>query len=156
VIQDFLGGANDIVWIAGSGVNYLVTCCDDGLVGMWEVAADEDHCDVSLRWMTTRGGLDVKDATLQDVQGLSQLNSQLLKQRGAVGEPADRLREAGKKLITMASVVSKFKAPSDRTPETALTSGASVELFQQWLENARDPLCQDLMAAIMKNVQGYR
>ena len=157
VIQDFQGGVIDTVWIADSGVNYLVACCDDGLVGMWEVIVDEDHCDVSLRWMTTRGGLDVKDATLQDVRGLSQLNSQLLKQRGAVGEPANRLGEAGKKVATMASVVSKLKSPTDRAKEDpALEARASVDQLEQWLEHAKDPMYMDIVAAIVKNIRGYQ
>jgi WD40 repeat protein len=154
VIQDFQGGVIDTVWIADSDVNRLVACCDDGLVGMWELAVDEDHCDVSLRWMTTRGGLDVKDASLQDVQGLSQLNSQLLKQRGAVGEPIARLGEVGKKLTTMAAVVSKLKPPLSGAEENpSLTGSTSVEALKQMLEKAREPLWQDLMAAIFKNIQ---
>ncbi|KAF9363143.1 Mitochondrial distribution and morphology protein 35 [Mortierella sp. NVP85] len=50
-----------------------------------------------------------------DAQGLSQLNKQLLMQRGAVGEPVQRLRETSKSLAIMASVVSKLKAPLGRT-----------------------------------------
>jgi hypothetical protein len=40
---------------------------------------------------------------------LSQLNKQLLRQRGAIGEPEYLLHEAGKKVATMASVVSRLK-----------------------------------------------
>ncbi|KAG0199615.1 hypothetical protein BGX31_004259, partial [Mortierella sp. GBA43] len=52
------------------------------------------------------------DATIQDVRGLSQVNEQLLKQRGALGEPLHRLREASKKLTSMASALFKFKSPT--------------------------------------------
>jgi len=50
--------------------------------------SDQDRSQASMRWMPTktRLELDVKDATIQDVQGLSQLDKQLLTQRGAVGE----------------------------------------------------------------------
>jgi hypothetical protein len=84
VIQDFQDGVNDVVWIESLGVNSLVAGCFDGVVG-------EDQCDVSLRWKTTNGELDIKDETIQDVQGLSHLNRKLLKQQGALGEPADLL-----------------------------------------------------------------
>ncbi|KAF9933640.1 hypothetical protein BGZ65_004041 [Modicella reniformis] len=49
------------------------------------------------------------------VEGLSQVNKQLLKQRGTVGEPAPvaRLHDVGKKVVRMASVISKFKSSSD-------------------------------------------
>ncbi|KAF9344573.1 hypothetical protein BGX34_005518, partial [Mortierella sp. NVP85] len=85
-----------------------------------------------------------------DAHGLSQLNKQLLMQRGAVGEPAHRLREASKKVATMASVVSKLKSPSDRAEDTpAATTGLSVELLEQWLEQAR--LCEKLVAATLQS-----
>ncbi|KAK3805552.1 MAG: WD40-repeat-containing domain protein [Benniella sp.] len=84
VIQDFQDRVNSVAWMEASGVNYLVAVCEDGVMGAWQVQHDGSRCDVSLRWMPTKGVLDVKDATLQDVQGLSHLNSMLLKQRGAV------------------------------------------------------------------------
>ena len=117
VIQDFHDMVNDITCIESSRTNYLVAGCGDGLVGMWHVLVDEDRCDVSSRWMTMKGELDVKEVTIQDVQGLSQLNRKLLKQRGAVGDAADRLREASEKITTMVSGATKPKAPSNITVE---------------------------------------
>jgi WD40 repeat protein len=108
VIEDYESGVDEITLIDACGINYLVAGCWEGSVGMWRVRTDEDNWDVSLSWMLTKGGLDVKDASIQDVQGLSQLNKRLLKQRGAVGEPVHRLREASKAVATMASVVSKL------------------------------------------------
>jgi hypothetical protein len=156
VIQDFRDRVNGIAWIEASGVSYLVAGCGDGVVGAWQVQHGEDHCDTSLRWMTTKGVFDVKDATIQDVQGLSHLNRQLLTQREAVGEPAHRLREASKKLTTMASVVSNLKASSNTTVEPALTVSTLVEQLMQWLQQAQDPLCQDIVAAIVKTIDGYK
>ncbi|KAF9347274.1 hypothetical protein BGX34_003278, partial [Mortierella sp. NVP85] len=63
--------------------------------------------------MTTKGSLTVTGALIQDVRGLSPPNKQLLKQRGTEGEPANLFRETNKKLITMASVVSRMRQPSD-------------------------------------------
>jgi hypothetical protein len=50
-------------------------------------------------------------ASIQDVEGLSPLNAQLLKQRDVVGDPVHALRAASKKVVSMVSVVSKFKEP---------------------------------------------
>jgi hypothetical protein len=33
---------------------------------MWKVENDEDSCHVSLQWMATNGGLNVRGATIQD------------------------------------------------------------------------------------------
>ncbi|KAK3816625.1 MAG: WD40-repeat-containing domain protein [Benniella sp.] len=155
VIQDFQDGVTRIDWSEVSGVNYLVAGCRDGVVGAWKVQIDEDRCDVSLKWMTARGVLDVNDTTIQDVQGLSHQNRQLLKQRGAVEDPINRLREVGKNVTTMASVVSKLKASSTATAEDpALGSGGSFEQLGQLLEQAKDPLIRDMVAVIVKNING--
>jgi len=67
-------------------------------------------------------------ASIQDVRGLTSLNKQLLKQRGAKGEPENLFREAGKKVITMASAVSRMRKPSDRTvPGPSSTTNTSDE-----------------------------
>jgi hypothetical protein len=155
VIQYFQSGVNDISWVETRGLNYLVAGCEDGAVVVWQMLVDEDHCDLSLKWMTTKGVLDMKDATIQNALGLSQLNRKLLKQRGAVGEPAHRLREASKKVATMASVVSKLKSSSDRALEdSSLSSGVEKELEQKFevFQQAKDSLFQDVMAVFAKNI----
>ena len=155
VIQDFKNPVTDITWIVTSGCSYLVAGCLDGLVGMWQVRTDEGSCQVYLHWMPTKGELDVEEATIQDVQGLSELGKQLLTQRGAVGEPAHRLREATKKVNTMASVVSTLKTPSERVMEDSdSTVRAMVEQLKQQAEHAKDPPLQDLVAAFVKYIQG--
>ena len=151
-------GVYDIAWIETCGVSYLVAGCTDGVVGMWQVLVDEGYCDVSLKWKTTNGELDMKDATIQDVQGLSQLNRKLLKQRGAVGEPVHHLREARKKLATMASVVSNLKSTSERAVENpSFTRSALAKELEQKFEHkfqqAKDSLFQDLMA-VVENIHG--
>lgn len=50
---------------------------------------------------------------------------QLLEQRGALGEPL--LRQAAKKLITMASVVSRLKQSSDTVTPPTLADNDSDE-----------------------------
>jgi uncharacterized protein with WD repeat len=177
VIQDFQASVHDIDWIESHGLNYFVAGCADGVVGMWQVLVDGDLCHVSLKWKTTNGELDVKDADIHDVRGLSQLNRKLLKQRGAVGEPAHRLREAGKKVATMVSVVSKLKSPSDGTVEVPTFTNSDLakeleqtfeqkyqqtkesleqtkESLEQKFQQTKDSLFKDVMAVVEKNIHG--
>jgi len=114
VIQNFQDVIRAVDWNTTSDGLYLVTGCDDGSVLKWQVVEDEELCSVRLQWSATNGTLTMTGASIQDVQGLTQINKQLLKQRGAVGEPEDIFREASKKVMTMASVVSKLKQPSDK------------------------------------------
>jgi WD40 repeat protein len=86
----------DIGWIQIANTQYLMTGCADGSVAMWKVVVNDDDDDdknrqwkVFLHWKKlTRGELKMEDADIQDVQGLSLRNQWLLKQRGAVGQPA--------------------------------------------------------------------
>jgi hypothetical protein len=105
--------AHDIDWITASATNYLMAGVGDGSILRWEVIEQEDVCSVRLQWSATSGIVTVTDALVQDVRGLTSFNKQLLRQRGAIGEPERLLREASKKLMSMASVVSKSKRPSD-------------------------------------------
>jgi len=69
------------------------------------------------------GELVLTDTLIQDVHGQSRFNKQLLKQRGAKGEPFDRLRETSKKAMQMASVVSTLKQP----PTEVVLESASID-----------------------------
>ncbi|KAK3828964.1 MAG: WD40-repeat-containing domain protein [Benniella sp.] len=160
VIQGFQDRVRDIVWIEASSVNYLITGCSDGTVGRWKVEMNEDPCPVTLQWSTMTGALNVNDASIQDVRGLSQLNRQLLAQRGAAGEPVHHLREASKKLVTMASAVSKLQTPSDKTKEDpASTTSVSMDQLEQWLEQGKGILDQDVVdvvASIVKVIHKHK
>ncbi|KAK3809361.1 MAG: hypothetical protein J3Q66DRAFT_405374 [Benniella sp.] len=116
VVENFPAEVNCVSWSTSSDSNYLVTGCADGSVLKWQVLK-EDQYRVQLQWSASNGGLTVTDASLQGVRGLTALNKQLLKQRGAIGEPEHLLRETSKKVVTMASVVSKLKETSEGTVE---------------------------------------
>ena len=148
VIQGFQGDVDDIDWIEASGVNYVATVCSDGTVGMWKAVNGEDHHHVSLHWITAKGELNMMNATIQDAQGLSQLNKQLLVQRGAVGEPVQRQRETSKSLAAMASVVSKLKAPLGRG-EPVPAASVLTELSKERAERVEDTELD------LKDINGY-
>ncbi|KAK3813343.1 MAG: hypothetical protein J3Q66DRAFT_371880 [Benniella sp.] len=152
VIQDYNDQVWDIAWIEARGINYVIAGCRGGFMGMWQVRTGEGQCHMSLHWAPVKGELDVMDATIQDTKGLNLLDKKLLKQRGAVGEPADRLRETSKKVATMASVVSKLKNPSDGTEMGHASTGSdSVEELVHRLERSTDPMYLQI-AAFIKSV----
>jgi WD40 repeat protein len=109
VVRNFQDTVRGIAWSTGSDAIYLVTGCLDGSVLKWEVVKEEEEYRVNLRWGATNGILTVTGASIHDARGLSKPNKQLMRQRGAIGEPESALHEAGKKVATMASVVSRLK-----------------------------------------------
>jgi len=114
VIQDLNYSITSIDWNPVSPTNCFVIGCADGSVRRWQVTREGDRRHARMCWGPTNDIFSVRDALIQDVHGLSQLNKQLLKQRGAVGEPFVRLRELSKNVIGMASVVTGLKqAPNE-------------------------------------------
>jgi WD40 repeat protein len=147
VIKDFQGTIRAISWRSTSDGNYLVTGEEGGSVLMWKVTEDEDQCRVSPQWSASNGKLILIGATVQGVRGLTQLNKQLLKQRGAVGEPEYQLYAASKRLITMSSVISKLRQASSEVvlgiPSDVESSQSTThELVEQQTEHCADPGAQ--------------
>jgi len=114
--------SHPFVWMSPD-VDSFMTGDGGGSVRRWDVIKEGDQHRVRMRWSSTNGQLTLESACVQEVQGLSDLNKRLLKQRGATGEPSVRLREASTKVMTMASVVSKLKSSSsnEEAPNTSLT-----------------------------------
>ena len=105
-----------------------------GSVKAWNVVKEGDRHHVHMRWRPTNGELALEGACVQDVQGLSDINKRLLKQRGATGEPSLRLREAGTKVMAMTSVVSKLKSSSFNTEAPNSPSISPAIPFTKHLE----------------------
>jgi WD40 repeat protein len=113
VIENFPDSVGSVEWCTSSDGDYLVTGCQNGSVLKWKVVEDENQFRVRLQWSGSNGALIVTGASMQGARGMTVLNKQLLKQRGAVGDPEHLLRETSKKLITMASVVSMLEGTSE-------------------------------------------
>ena len=110
VAQVFDASIRAMAWSTISDTNCFITGCDDGSVSVWQVVQeDEDTCHVQMRWRTVNGELNLNKTLIHDVHGSSRLNKQLLRQRGAVGEPSSRLRDASEKVMSMVSVVSALQ-----------------------------------------------
>ncbi|KAF9349625.1 hypothetical protein BGX34_001685 [Mortierella sp. NVP85] len=134
VVRELKSPVERIAWSTTSDATCFVTGCTDGSVCMWQVAEEGDTCRIRWRWRSISGELNLTDMTIQDVRGLSQVNKQLLKQRGALGEPFDHLREAGQKVLCMASVVSSLKQPSISMVLEASSALSSVAEQSEQLE----------------------
>jgi hypothetical protein len=105
---------------------------------MWQVIEDGDECHVRQRWRPVNGELVLTDTVIQDMHGLSHLNKQLLKQRGAVGEPFG-LREESKKVASMVSVVSALKqTASGVVQDSASSASPPVEQAEEREEEKND------------------
>jgi WD40 repeat protein len=123
VIQNLNSSIRSIAWSPMPDINCFISGCDDGSVCMWKVVDDEGPCRIRWCWRSVNGELVVTDTMIRGVRGLSQLNKQLLKQRGAVGEPFVRERGEVSKVISMVSVVSAFKQTAGETRQDSETSG---------------------------------
>jgi len=104
-----------LMWMPSPDIETFITGDSGGSVRVWDVIKEGDQYRVNMRWRSANGQLTVKDACVQGVRGLSDLDKRLLKQRGATGEPSVRLRDASKKAMTMTSVISKLKSSSSGT-----------------------------------------
>ncbi|KAF9357758.1 Transducin (beta)-like 1 X-linked receptor 1 [Mortierella sp. NVP85] len=102
VVDHFPDFVYCVAWCTSLDDNYLVTGCDDGSVLKWKVIEEEGKCRLQLQWSASKGALTAKGASIQGTHGLSALDKQLLKQRGAVGEPESLLCEPRKQLVTTA------------------------------------------------------
>lgn len=97
VIKGFFGAVDSVAWKATPEGSYLLTGSRDNLVRQWQVIGEGGGYKVRLRWMSPHGGLKVKDVSIHRVEGLSELNRELLDQRGSVS----RLREVGRKIMML-------------------------------------------------------
>ncbi|KAF9358854.1 Transducin (beta)-like 1 X-linked receptor 1 [Mortierella sp. NVP85] len=94
IVQNFQDNIFDIAWSETYEGTYLVTCCQDGSLHIWQTLREEEgQCRVCLRWGFMNGfPLTLMKATIQDVHGLSELQQRLLEQHGAEGIPAPPTR----------------------------------------------------------------
>ncbi len=99
VIRDFLGAVNTVAWKATPEGSYLLTGSSDNLVRQWQVIGEGGAYKVRLGWMSPHGELSAKDVSIDRVEGLSELNRELLEQRGSMSF----LREVGRKIMMLGS-----------------------------------------------------
>ncbi len=97
-IQSFNGTVHEVAWQETSEGNWLVTGCGDKSVRVWQLKQKGKQLRVILRWTSMQAVLTAHGASIQNVLGLNSMNAELLKQRGAVGEPSSRSREANQEL----------------------------------------------------------
>ena len=135
-IQSLPSVIHDIDWGMISDADYLMAGIGDGSILMWKVIQDEDACHVRLHWSATSGTLTLTEALVQDARGLSPLNEQLLKQRGAIGEPVSQVRGIDPKMSTVVSVASEIKQSSDEAAMDSLVSNLSIDQPVQPVEQA--------------------
>ncbi|KAF9437917.1 hypothetical protein BGZ76_010547 [Entomortierella beljakovae] len=84
VLQDFCGTVQKIAWHRTLEGTYMAVGSSDKSVRLWKLIVEDDRYRVQLCWSSSHDQLAIRDATLQDAEGLSPVYKQLLKQRGAI------------------------------------------------------------------------
>ncbi len=105
VIQGFSGVVFSVAWMELNGQQYLVTGSEDKSVRQWAIQKEPEGYQVKLRWSSGHEELTMTDMLIEAVQGLSEMNARLLKQRrallkqrGTVGRLEVWLSEASQKI----------------------------------------------------------
>lgn len=133
-VRNFQGSIRGIAWSAGLDGTFLFTGCKDGSVHKWKVTEEDgkdeeeqDRYSLQLCWTATSGALMMTGASVRGVHGLTPLDRQLLRQRGATGEPENLFREAGKRVMSMKSAVSQLRLTEEGADKQAGGSAEQVE-----------------------------
>ncbi len=108
VIQGFNGGVNSVAWYTSAEGVWLATGSDDKVIRLWQVHWDGETCRVTLHWASAQTTLTAPGMSIQEVIGLSARNAQLLKQRGATGEPHQTEEQEARPLLTQSAEAPAF------------------------------------------------
>ncbi len=100
VIQGFNGPVRSVAWYTSAEGVWLATGSNDKVVRLWQVHRDGEACRVTLHWASAQTTLTAPNMYIQDVTGLSSRNTQLLKQRGATGEPRKTVEQESQPSLT--------------------------------------------------------
>ncbi|KAK3823453.1 MAG: WD40-repeat-containing domain protein [Benniella sp.] len=129
VIGNLVGPFVSVAWNSTS--DGLVISGGNGSVLKWKIIHQDGVCRAHLLWSVISGTLALAGASIHNVHGLSINNKRLLKQCGAVGDPETLLRETGKTLVAVASVVSKLKESSAGTGTTSSITDILIKQSEQ-------------------------
>ncbi|KAG0204531.1 Transducin (beta)-like 3 [Mortierella sp. NVP41] len=93
VVGEFFGSVRSVAWNPlsfknGRNDGFFVTGSYDRTVKVWKVVERDGKYSVQLHKSSAYSRFSMSDASIQGVAGLSGINTRLLKQRGAIGEPA--------------------------------------------------------------------
>ncbi|KAF9207114.1 hypothetical protein BGZ49_001162 [Haplosporangium sp. Z 27] len=81
VISGFGDVVSSVVWSHNG--QCLVTGSRDKSVRVWQIVKERDEYKAIMRWSSLHEALEVSEASFNEVQGLSQVNRNILSQRGA-------------------------------------------------------------------------
>ena len=87
VMNDFHESVRSVSWKQTSSGTYLVTSCADHSVRTWQIIEKGGSYQAQLCWSSSHDRLNVTNTLVQDTKGLSQVNTQLLEQRGGTTQP---------------------------------------------------------------------
>ncbi len=112
VIQGFSGCVTSVAWYESAEGVWLATGSTDKVIRLWQVHRDGEACRVTLHWASAQTTLTVPGMSIREVIGLSARNIQLLKQRGATGEPHQTEEQEARLLVTERAEAQAFPLPA--------------------------------------------
>ncbi len=111
IIHGFNGNVKSVAWQNIDGIDYLITGSHDKMVRCWQWLPANDQWQLKLRWTSGQEVLTLVGAKIDGVEGLSLMNSRLLKQRGATGEPSKIKEEESPPSLIASAETSALMAP---------------------------------------------
>ena len=81
-IKNFQGRVWSLDWVATAEADYLITGCRDGSFIKWRIIEEGEQCRAQLCWRVTNGSLNAGGIVMKDVKGMTELDKELLSQRG--------------------------------------------------------------------------
>ncbi|KAG0024769.1 hypothetical protein BGZ80_007704 [Entomortierella chlamydospora] len=114
IMSGFCGSVTGVKWRVSSDGCFLATSCHDKSVRLWKVT--EEGKQMEMIWNSAQSTFNVSNTSIQDVQGLSEVNKELLRQRGAVGKPSPCFPTASEKADNVAFTVNTFSMPNMPLP----------------------------------------
>ncbi|KAK3821638.1 MAG: hypothetical protein J3Q66DRAFT_367329 [Benniella sp.] len=85
-IKNFQGRVWSLDWLATTEADYLITGCRDRSLLKWQIIEEGEQCRAQLCWRVTNGLLNTGGIVMEDVKGITELDKQVLSQRGTENE----------------------------------------------------------------------
>ncbi|KAF9202193.1 hypothetical protein BGZ49_007606 [Haplosporangium sp. Z 27] len=93
IISGFSGSVKSVAWGKTPDTYYLVTSCADLSLRRWIIFKAYGQYQAELCWSTSHDRFTVEDALFKDVEGLSQYDSDFLKDSGAVVHTTPKVKK---------------------------------------------------------------
>ncbi len=152
-IKGCAAGVNSVKWRTTSQGLFLATAGADKTIRYWQVMdGKNDETKAKLLWSSRQTVLVAPDAYIENVKGLSEVNRDLLEQRGAIQKSLSKPSVDSKKDYKEPAVVNTKQnvAPLATAPQTFFAP-QSQQLMRTSM-SARPPVIQQYVQPVAQNI----